>query len=175
MAAAPHTEQSPDPVLRHPSRLGLLTWFVVQWILIPVDFIARTLWLLVLFFGDGTPDQLLRLLDPPSRFLSPGKLLVRMSHNPAKHEAYLDREFARLAQEIDRGKFSWRTRVFYGVAHEVHSDGYLYRIGVHPREYRGVPLSTLNRLASPHALTVEASSDLKHGVALRPAHVKDSW
>ncbi|MGP2439257.1 hypothetical protein [Streptomyces sp. JW3] len=175
MAAAPHSGTATEPALPHPSRLGLVVWFVVQWVAIPVDFVVRSVWLLAVLFGGGTEDQLARLLEPFARFLSPAALSLRMSHRPAKHEAHLDRELARLTRELDQRSFSLRTRVAYSVAREVRSDGYLYRVGVHPRRYRGVPLSTVERLASVHGLALEASPDLRNGVVLRPVHAKDSW
>ncbi|MFF4909660.1 hypothetical protein ACFY2T_32920 [Streptomyces sp. NPDC001260] len=175
MAVTPHIEPSLDPVLPHSSRVQLLSWFAVQWIIVPVDFVARTIWLIVVFLGDGTEDMLARLVTPLARWLSPGKLLLRMSHDPARHEAYLDRKFARVALEIDRRKFSWGTKIAHRVGQEVHPDGYRLGVQLHPREYRGVPLSTLKRLASAHALVLEASTDLKDGVVLRQVHAKDSW
>lgn len=175
MAVAPHTEPSLDPVLPHASRVQLLFWFAVQWIVVPVDFVARTVWLIVVVLGDGTEDMLARLVTPLARCLSPGRLLLRMSHDPARHEAYLDGEFARLALEIDRGRFSLRTKIAHRVGHEVHPDGYRLGVHLHPREYRGVPLSRLRRLAAAHSLALEASTDLRDGVVLRPVHAKESW
>ncbi|WP_458245974.1 hypothetical protein [Streptomyces sp. MAI_2237] len=87
----------------------------------------------------------------------------------------LDREFARLALEADRGRFNLHTKIAHRVGHEVHPDGYRLGVLLHPREYRGVPLSALQRLASAHSLALEASTDLRDGVVLRPVHAKDSW
>jgi hypothetical protein len=174
MAAAPHPDSLAHPVLPHPSRLGLIVWFAAQWVVIPLEFLARAAWLFVIILGMHNEDPL-PLRDAFARFLSPGKLLLRMSRDPARHEAYLDRKFARLAEEIDQRKFSWRTRICHHVTPEVHPDGYLYCVGLRPRDYRGIPLSTLKRLASAHHLTLEASSNLKNGVALRPVRMKDSW
>lgn len=70
MAATPHSESVADPVLPFPSRLGLLLWFVLQWVLIPVEFVAKLVWLLMVIFGDGHEDDLMRLLNAPARFLA---------------------------------------------------------------------------------------------------------
>ncbi|MGW7054537.1 hypothetical protein [Streptomyces sp. NPDC054888] len=158
-------EASADPVLPHPSRLGLMLWFVVQWVLIPVEFVARVVWLVALVLGDGTDDVYLRPLNALARFLSPRKFLVRMSHRPAKHEAHLNREFSRLSQECRRQSFSLRTYIHHAVRLVGLSEGGSEKcVDLPPREYRGVPLSTLTRLASAHDLELAASSRLTDGV-----------
>ncbi|GAA4807706.1 hypothetical protein [Streptomyces ziwulingensis] len=108
-----------------------------------------------------------RLLEPLSRFMSPVALLRRMSHDVTRHEAHLARELARLAEEAGRHRFSRRSRVFHHVTRQVQPEGWVYLITLHPREYRGVPLSVLRRLASAHAFAGEASPTLKDGVTLR--------
>ncbi|MGR8007656.1 hypothetical protein [Streptomyces hypolithicus] len=167
--AAAHPEASADPELRHVSRLGLVVWFVAQWVLIPVELIARTAWLLALLLGNGDEDMALRPLDAPARFLSPSKLMLRMSHNPARHEAHLDREFARLSLEMEQQQFGWRTKIYHYVGHVGMPDGgYLKGVGLHSREFRGTPLTALTRIAHKHHLVLEAPKNLRRGVGLRP-------
>jgi hypothetical protein len=173
MAATPHSEPVADPVLPFPSRLGLLLWFVLQWVLIPVEFVAKLVWLLMVIFGDGHEDDLMRLLNVPARFLSPGKLALRLSRNPAKHEAHLSREFARLAGEIERQQFGWRTTIYHFVTLTPMPDGArLKGVALHPREFRGTPVSVLTRLAHRHHLALDIPTDLRRGVSLRPTHRK---
>ncbi|GHB25769.1 hypothetical protein [Streptomyces chryseus] len=173
MSAAPVPESLADPVLPHPSRLGLMLWFVLQWVLIPAEFVARIVWMVALVFGDGTDDMYLRPLDALARFLSPRKLLLRMSHRPAKHEAHLNREFARLSQECRQQSFSWRTYIHHQVRLVGLSDsGPEKCVDLPPREYRGVPLSVLTRLASAHHLDLDASSRLSDGMTVGLAQRK---
>ncbi|WP_155060018.1 hypothetical protein [Streptomyces blattellae] len=173
MAVTPHSDSGGDPVLPFPSRLGLLLWFVVQWILIPVEFVAKLVWLLVAIFGGGHEDDLMRLLNAPARFISPGKLALRLSRNPAKHEASLDREFARLGGEIERQQFGWRTTIYHYVTLASMPDGgRLKGVALHPREFRGTPVSALTRLADKHHLVLDVPTDLRRGVSLRPIHRK---
>ncbi|MFG1671059.1 hypothetical protein [Streptomyces sp. Y7] len=162
-----------DPVLPFPSRLGLLLWFVLQWILIPVEFLAKLVLLLMVVFGDGHEDDLMRVLNAPARFLSPGKLILRLSHNATKHEASLEKEFARLSSEIEQQQFGWRTTIYHFVTLERTPDGRrLKGVLLHPREFRGTPVSVLTRLARQHHLALNAPTDLRRGVSLLPSHRK---
>ncbi len=172
--ATARPEASADPVLPHASRLGLVVWFVAQWVVIPVDFVFRIAWLLVLFLGNGDEDMLLRPSDALARFLSPSKLMLRMSHNPARHEAHVDREFARLSREMEQQRFGWRTKICHLVMHVGMPDGgFLEGVGLHPREFRGIPLSVLTRTAHKNRLALEASKDLSHGVLLGPVGMRN--
>ncbi|MFC7308680.1 hypothetical protein ACFQVC_31245 [Streptomyces monticola] len=172
MAHESYVGPTADPVLPFPSRLGLLLWFVLQWVLIPVEFVLKIVWVPFVVFGDGHADDLMRIFDAPARFLSPGKLMLRLSHDAAKREAALDREFARLAGEIGQQQFSWHTRIFHYLTLTPAADGgrRLKAVALHAREYRGIPVSVLQRTALRHGLVLEARKNLKDGVQLLPAH-----
>jgi hypothetical protein len=173
MAGTLHPDSVADPVLPFPSRLGLLLWFVLQWVLIPLEFLAKLVWLLMVLFGDGHEDDLLRLLNAPARFLSPGKLALRLCRNPEKHEAALDREFGRLAGEMERQRFGWHTTIYHFVTLVPMPDGgHLKGVALHAREFRGTPVSVLTRLAHKHHLALDVPTDLRRGVVLRPTHRK---
>ncbi|WP_158693122.1 hypothetical protein [Streptomyces viridochromogenes] len=146
---------------------------MLQWFLIPVEFVAKLVWLLMVLFGDGHEDDLMRILNAPARFISPGKLALRLSRNPIRHEAALDREFARLAGEIERQQFGWRTTIYHFVILASMPDGArLKGVALHPREFRGTPVSVLTRLAHKHLLALDVPTDLRRGVILRPTHRK---
>lgn len=172
MATSSQADSVADPVLPFPSRLGLLLWFVLQWVLIPVECMVKLVWMLLVLFGDGHEDDLMRLLNAPARFVSPGKLLLRLSHNPRRHEASLDREFARLGGEIERQQFSWRTTIYHCVTLQTTPDGGRVKgVVLHPREFRGTPVSVLTRLAHKHHFALDAPADLRR-VGLLPNHRK---
>ncbi|MGW1958243.1 hypothetical protein ACWCPI_36780 [Streptomyces sp. NPDC001920] len=172
MASTPHSPSSVDPVLPHPSRLGLVLWFIVQWVVIPLDIPIRLVCRLVLVIGEGDVGSLLPDRFAFHSFLSPDRLMLRLSHDASKHEAYLDREFARLSHEIARQEFSRRTNFHHLGAPALMPDGgFLKGLWLSPREFRGTPLSTLTRLAYKHGLNLDASKGLRH-VALLPQHGK---
>ncbi|MBT2504804.1 hypothetical protein J7I98_02620 [Streptomyces sp. ISL-98] len=150
--------------------MGLLLWFVVQWVLIPLDFVVRAVWLVMVALGNGDPDLIGRLRNATARFLSPSKLWVRMSRNPARQEAYLDEQFARLAPELVQQRFSWRTGFYHRVDTLGADRDHLSGVVLHPREYRGVPSSTVIRIAHRHHLTVGLawSTGLTDGLILGP-------
>jgi hypothetical protein len=172
MASTPRSQSSVDPVLPHPSRLGLVLWFVVQWVVIPVDIPIRLVCRILLVLGGGDNGTLMPERFALHSFLAPRRLLLLLSHDSSKHEAYLDREFARLAREIERQQFGWRTKFRHLGLHALMSDGgFLKGVWLSPREFRGTPLSTLTRLAHNHGLDLEASPGLRR-VALLPKNGK---
>ncbi|WP_030231265.1 hypothetical protein [Streptomyces sp. NRRL S-455] len=184
MAATSPLETSAAPVLPHRSRIALLLWFATQWLLIPLGFLCQVLMLLT---GQSHVSE---VLDPFRAFLSPYKLVLRLSRSRAWHERYLDREFARVARDIEQQRFSLRTRFHHelvplpeppaGPGRESESSTDT-RTGVglkpkglgvrlKPRHYRGVPLDTLQRLAHAHHLEVGADTAqrLSFGISLFP-------
>lgn len=172
MTSASRSQSLDDPVLPHPSRLGLLLWFTVQWIVIPLDIPIRTVCRVVLVIGDGDVGSLMPERFAFHSFLSPRRLLLRLSHDSSRHEAYLDGEFARLSHEIGRQEFSRRTNFHHLGLHAQMPDGSFRKgIWLSPREFRGTPLSTLTRLAYRHGLELDASKGLWR-VALLPKHGK---
>ncbi|MFJ9589864.1 hypothetical protein [Streptomyces acidicola] len=170
MAAAPHLDVSTDPVLPHRSRIGLFLWFATQWFLIPLGFVGQVLMVLT---GQSHVSE---VLDPVRAFLSPYKLLLRLSRSRSWHEKYLDRKFARISQEIKQQRFSFRTSFSheFPVLPERESDtktGVSLKsreIGIQlkPRYYRGLPVSTLKRLAHAHHLDFDSSRPLSLGIDL---------
>ncbi len=166
--------ESADPVLPHASRVGLIVWFFAQWVMIPVEFIVRPLWLLILFLDGEAFTE--RIFEAPRRFLSPVKLMLRMSHDPVRHEAYLDREFARISAEMGKGKYSWRTRFYHYVGARWgtgarNRESPLVGVMVGCREYRGTPLSVMRGIAHRHRLILDVPkpNSLRPSVSLRPA------
>jgi hypothetical protein len=172
MTSAPRSQSPIDPVLPHPSRLWLVLWFTMQWIIIPVDIPIRTVCRVLLVIGDGDVGSLLPERFAFHSFLSPRRLLLRLSRDSSKHEAYLDREFARLSHEIARQEFSRRTNFCHLGVPALMPDGqFLKGVWLSPREFRGTPLSTLTRLAHKNGLDLDASKGLRQ-VALLPKHGK---
>ncbi len=166
-------EGSADPVLPHASRIGLIVWFFAQWVMIPVQCVTGPLWLLILFLGGEDFD---RIFEAPRRFLSPVKLMLRMSRNPVRHEEYLDREFGRISAEMHKGKYSWRTRFYHYVGARYATgardrESPLVGVMVDCREYRGVPLSVMRGIAHRHRviLDVPRPNHIRPSVSLRPA------
>ncbi|WP_338673484.1 hypothetical protein V1460_10510 [Streptomyces sp. SCSIO 30461] len=174
MAATPHRTPAADPVVPHQSRLWLLVWFVVQWPLIPLDLALRVVWFTMLLLGNGSSDDVADVREPLRRFLSPRVLLLRLSHDASRHEAAMNHRFARFAEDIRRKKFRWRTWALHETGNKVHPDGHAYGLVLYPREIQGVPLSTLQRLASAHGLVIDVPSDLKNGAGLLGMHPVES-
>ncbi|MEY9994730.1 hypothetical protein ABIE67_006762 [Streptomyces sp. V4I8] len=149
-----------------------MLWFTVQWIVIPVDIPIRTVCRILLVIGDGDVGSLMPERFAFHSFLSPHRLLLRLSHDSSKHEAYLDREFARLSHEIAQQEFSRRTNFHHlGLPALMPDGGFLKGVWLSPREFRGTPLSTLTRLAHNHGMDLDASKGLWR-VALLPKHGK---
>jgi hypothetical protein len=172
MASAPRSQSSVDPVLPHPSRLGLVLWFVVQWVVIPVDIPIRLLCRILLVLGEGDSGTFMPERFALHSFLPPRRLLLLLSHDSSKHEASLNRKFGRLSHEIARQQFSKRTKFHHLFLHVLMPDGgFLKGVWLSPRDFRGTPLSTLTRLAHSHGLDLEASPGLRR-VALLPKHAK---
>lgn len=172
MASAARSQASVDPVLRHPSRLKLILWFTVQWIVIPVDIPVRPVCRLLLVLGDGDTGSLWPDRFAYHSFLSPRMLLLRLSHDASRHEAHLDREFARMAREIARQEFSRDTTFARWLVPVLMPDGgFLNGVWLSPRDYRGTPLSTLTRLAHAHELGLHTSPELRR-VGLLPKNGK---
>ncbi|MGW7054538.1 hypothetical protein [Streptomyces sp. NPDC054888] len=142
--------------------------------MIPVQCVTRPLWLLILFLGGESFTE--RILEAPRRFLTPAKLVLRMSHDPARHERYLDREFGRISAEMQKGKYGWRTRFYHYVGARWVTgtrdrENPLVGVMVGCREYRGVPLSVMRGIARRHRLILDTPTpnSIRPSVSLRPA------
>ncbi|WP_155057347.1 hypothetical protein [Streptomyces blattellae] len=173
MAGTSRSETSAEPVLPHRSRIGLLLWFATQWLLIPLGFLCQV------FMALTGQSQVSEVLDPFRAFLSPYKLVLRLSRRRAWHERYLDREFARISREIEQQRFSVGTRFHHeltplpalpagpGRESEPRTGTRMgsglqprgFGVRLKPRHYRGLPLNTLQRLAHAHRLEIGTNTD----------------
>lgn len=143
-----------DGVLRPPSRLAVLLWFTCQWFLIPVELVVRLVWNLVMFFGDGVNGADMRA--PLARFVSPAKLSLFMSRNPARWEGHVDVLFSRLvgALRSERAPLStslrhpqaYVTRCFAGEQRRVRA------LTVDFREFRGAHYHNVQAALLRHGL-----------------------
>ncbi|MFG2698731.1 hypothetical protein [Kitasatospora sp. NPDC048407] len=159
------------------SRIGLVLWFAVQWVLVPLDLMARLLYVPVFVVIEVAtdlewPDRgwLRMLLRPLTRFVGP----VRLVREWGDGERLWD---ARMAAICRTAAAAYARRP----AGKQELDGWAgLRWGsemsaflLSPKDYRGVRPERIHAIAAEHGLTARSAGEF--GVELAPVAPVAAW
>ncbi|NLU70219.1 hypothetical protein [Streptomyces sp. HNM0574] len=126
-----------SPALPVLPRSSLMLWSAVQWAVIPLECAARCLCLVLKLAGDAVSAD----------GIDPRRALAR---DPHRREQHLDRKAAELAEELRTQHFSPATSVFHAPAWKVRRNS--KGLTLHPRDCRGLPQRTVERIVAAHGL-----------------------
>ena len=131
-------------------RIVLLFCFLVSPIWLPIEFLLRITWNVVMLVGDGGDSA--EVLPPLSRWMTPSRLVREWSRNPARWERHLDRVMAELSahHKHDSSSFnlsSLRVEIRHQPAASL----------LHARDYYGVGVGAVVEAAHRHGLAVMIS------------------
>ncbi|MEV4616317.1 hypothetical protein AB0K43_27545 [Kitasatospora sp. NPDC049258] len=153
------------------SRIGLLAWFVLQWVWVPVDLLARLLIVpcLVLseVLSDGQrPDRewLRFLARPATRWVGPVRFVREWGPAQGLWDAHLNRlcdTALRVYERQSRGAVGVRGWAF--IRHGAEGRALL----ISPKDYRGLSGERIQAIAAGRGLVARSAGPL--GITLVPA------
>ncbi|WP_354642588.1 hypothetical protein [Kitasatospora camelliae] len=152
------------------SKTGLIIWFVLQWIWVPLSFLGRLVILPFITASDLLTDgrfdaEVLRVLfRPVTRWVGPARFAREWGTDPRRWDAHMNRlcDVALKAYQEQRqgaGSFHGWTYLRYG------SEGNALLIS--PKDYRGLPPERIHAIASSRGLVARSGGPF--GITLVPA------
>ncbi len=155
---------SSDPALPVLPRWALLLWFVVQWVAIPLEVLARIACMVIKIDGDATSSDGTDPRLAVARATSLRSLRFQMSRDPARRRAHLERKVAELAEQLRTQRFTLTASVF-------HVPRWNVRIGskgltLHARDYRGIPADTIEQVIVSHGLRREGDGGIGNSLRI---------
>lgn len=159
------TSSSSDaPALPILSRWTLLLWFLVQWIAIPLEVVARILVFVVKVAGDAVSSDGTDPRRAMARAISPRRLAFQMSHDQGERQAYLEQKVRKLSLEIRTQRFSFATTVFHAPRWHVRTGN--RGLTLYAGDYRGLPQHTIEHIIHTHGLRRAGEGPIGHSLRI---------
>ncbi|MGW4383462.1 hypothetical protein [Kitasatospora sp. NPDC004531] len=153
------------------SRLGLLLWFAVQWVVIPVDLLTRLLYVPVLVVIEVVtdlewPDRgwLRMLLRPVTRFVGPARLVREWGEDQRLWDARM-RSICRSAAAAYARRPAGKRQLDGWAGLRWGDDMFTFVLS--PKDYRGARPERIHAIAAEHGLLARSAAEF--GVQLSPA------